>query len=163
VSDEHTFVSSTNGELRCCGRCNEWKALDQFNWRRKHKGQRDNLCRVCRSIYHHEHYAANKQRYIDQARERKQRLNRERTQFLLAYFAAHPCADCGESDPIVLEFDHLGDKAFDIGSGFTYRNWEAVLAEIAKCEVVCRNCHKRRTARRIGAMRVLLSESAREN
>src|SRR4051794_36986150 len=67
--------------------------------------------------------------------------------------------DCGETDPVVLEFDHLRDKEFDIASGIHYHAWSKVLAEIAKCEVVCANCHRRRTARRRGALRLILSEA----
>lgn len=144
---------------RRCGRCGELKPLDAFNWRRKDCGQRDNLCRPCRSAYHREHYLKNKQRYIDQAQARKDALYLERTQFLLDFFVANPCADCGERDPVVLEFDHLADKAFDIGSALPYRNWESILEEIAKCEVVCRNCHRRRESRRMGALRVLLTNA----
>jgi hypothetical protein len=35
--------------------------------------------------------------------------------FLLNLFAANPCVDCGEDDPLVLEFDHLGDNASTSG------------------------------------------------
>ena len=128
--------------MRRCGRCGELKPLEDFAWRRKAKGQRHNYCRPCHSAYHHEHYLANKQRYIDQARERKDALRIERTRFLIEYFSTHPCTDCGEADPVVLEFDHLGDKLFNIGEALTYRNWESILAEIEKCEVVCANCHR---------------------
>jgi hypothetical protein len=69
----------------------------------------------------------------------------------------HPCADCGETDPVVLEFDHLGDKRFTIGVAIRDRNWQSVLEEMAKCEVVCANCHRRRTATRRGSLRVLLT------
>ncbi len=136
---------------------------DAFNWRRQALGQRDNLCRPCRAAYKREHYLANKQRYVDQARRRKQVLARDRTDFLLGFFAEHPCVDCGEDDPVVLEFDHLvdGQKAFDIGQSLPYRAWEAILDEIAKCDVVCAYCHRRRTARRAGHLRFRLSESGR--
>lgn len=73
--------------------------------------------------------------------------------FLQDYLRMHPCVDCGEEDPIVLEFDHLGDKSFDISKGLRYRNWTSVLAEIKKCQVVCANCHRRRTTRRGGYRR----------
>src|SRR3984893_16841806 len=82
---------------------------------------------------------------------------------LFRYFAAHPCVDCGENDPIVLEFDHLdgATKSFDIGAGLTYRAWDSILAEIDKCEDVCANCHRRRTAQRRGSFRAQLAEQAR--
>jgi hypothetical protein len=119
---------------RRCGRCGEVQPLEAFAWRRKAKGQRHNMCRPCHSQYHHEHYSANKARYIQQARERKQTLARDRTAWLLTYFESHPCADCGETDPIVLEFDHSRDKQFNIGSALAYRRWETILTEIAKCD-----------------------------
>lgn len=150
------FVS----EERKCYRCGERKPVDAFAWRRREKGQRDSFCRPCRKAYGREHYLANRQRYVDQARANKQRLARERMAYLLDYFVAHPCADCGENDPVVLEFDHLRDKRFDIGSALSYRNWESILAEIDKCEVVCANCHRRRTGRRRGSMRTLLTKRA---
>ena len=147
-------------ELRRCSGCEQAKPLELFNWRRKEHGQRDNLCRPCRAAYKHEHYSANRQRYIDQSRHRKQALARERTAFLIAYFEEHPCLDCGEGDPVVLEFDHLRDKAFDIGQALPYRSWASILAETDKCEVVCANCHRRRTAKRIGNLRLSLSRQS---
>ena len=153
---EHMFVSGGE-EPRRCYRCGEIKHADEFAWRRKARGQRDSFCRPCRSAYGKEHYLANRQRYIDQAAEAKRRLRLERTTFLLEYFATHPCIDCGEPDPVVLEFDHLRDKSFDIGQKLLHRNWRAILDEIAKCEVVCANCHRRRTARRRGTLRAVLT------
>jgi hypothetical protein len=116
------------------------------------------MCRPCRSAYHREHYLLNKQRYVDQARERKQMLARERTKYLLAYFESHPCLDCGESDPVVLEFDHVEEKSFDVCQALPYRSWRAILDEIKKCEVVCANCHRRRTGRRRGSLRSVLTQ-----
>lgn len=56
--------------------------------------------------------------------------------------------DCGETDIVVLDFDHQGDKVAEINvmidAGLA---WRTILAEIAKCEVVCSNDHRRRTAR----------------
>ena len=85
----------------------------------------------------------------------------ERTRYLIAYFLNHPCADCGEADPIVLEFDHLKDKAFNIGASLSGRSWASILDEIAKCDVVCANCHRRRTARRKGSLRALITQQPR--
>jgi hypothetical protein len=145
-----------NGVQKCY-RCGEIKPLDEFSWRRKADGQRDTFCRPCRSDYGKEHYQANRQRYIDQAAAVKRRLRLERTALLIEYFKTHPCVLCGEADPVVLEFDHLRDKQFDVGAGLLDHAWQTILDEIAKCEVVCANCHRRRTAERRGTQRVLLT------
>jgi hypothetical protein len=76
---------------------------------------------------------------------------------LIEYFASHPCVDCGLADPVVLEFDHVGEKHFDIGKGFEAYGWARVLDEIERCEVVCANCHRRRTYRRAGSWRAMLT------
>ena len=131
--------------------------MDEFAWRRRRRAQRDTFCRSCRSAYGKEHYAANKQRYIDQAQAIKRRLALERTQYLLDYFSLYPCVDCGERDPVVLEFDHLRDKRFTIGSALRSRSWQSILAEIQKCDVVCANCHRRRTFGRMGSVRAVLA------
>ena len=139
--------------MRRCGRCQQAKPLEEFAWRRKAKGQRDNYCRPCRADYKQEHYAANRAKYIENAARRKHLIAVERMNYLVEYFGTHPCADCGEADPLVLEFDHLGDKLFTIGGNLRDRNWQSLLDEIAKCEVVCANCHRRRTAVRRRSVR----------
>ena len=57
------------------------------------------------------------------------------------------CVDCGYNTyPEALDFDHIGDdKLCDVSK---CHNETQLLAEIAKCEVVCANCHRRRTALR---------------
>ena len=68
------------------------------------------------------------------------------------WLSSHPCIDCGESDPIVLEFDHILPKSH--GVRIVVQGWgsmKRLLDEIAKCEIRCANCHRRRHAReRIG-------------
>ena len=61
----------------------------------------------------------------------------------------------------MLEFDHVAEKRLDVGQSLPYRAWDSVLAEIAKCEVVCANCHRRRTASRAGHLRMRLAQSGR--
>lgn len=60
------------------------------------------------------------------------------------------CVDCGVNNHIVLDFDHLSDKKYNVSrmihDGFS---WAAIKKEIAKCEVVCANCHRIRTHDRL--------------
>ena len=59
------------------------------------------------------------------------------------------CIDCGEKDILVLEFDHVvGNKSMNISemrSGLY--SLKKIAEEIAKCEVRCANCHRRKTAK----------------
>jgi hypothetical protein len=144
--------------MRRCGRCAREKPYDEFAWRRRARGQRDNYCRPCRAAYKRQHYLANRSRYIEQAQRRKRALAAERIEYLVGFLREHPCVDCGESDPVVLEFDHLRDKKFGIAQGLRDRDWQSVLDEIAKCDVVCANCHRRRTARRGGFARAVVAQ-----
>jgi hypothetical protein len=60
------------------------------------------------------------------------------------------CVDCPEKDPVVLDFDHrdrskkIGDVGQMVAKGIGISR---IRAEIAKCEIRCANCHRRRTAR----------------
>ena len=72
--------------------------------------------------------------------------------FVNDYLSTHPCIDCGESDIVVLEFDHIGiGKDLNI-SAAVFKCWsiDRIKAEIAKCEVRCCNCHRKITAERRG-------------
>lgn len=62
------------------------------------------------------------------------------------------CVDCGIDDIRVLEFDHVrGAKVNGIGTMIREgRGESAVLAEMQKCEVRCRNCHALATLARLG-------------
>jgi hypothetical protein len=63
-----------------------------------------------------------------------------------------PCADCGIQYPhYVMDFDHRPEeeKLFNIGMMVSYRPaMQVFLDEIAKCDVVCANCHRERTFQR---------------
>jgi hypothetical protein len=74
---------------------------------------------------------------------------------LREHLRAHPCADCGEDEFLVLEFDHhAGGKLAEVaGLLSTCARLERVRDEVARCEVVCANCHRRRTARRACSFR----------
>lgn len=62
---------------------------------------------------------------------------------------SEPCTDCGVSYPYyVMQFDHIrGDKAFGLASGVKV-SMRKLQSELAKCELVCANCHAERTHQR---------------
>jgi 5-methylcytosine-specific restriction endonuclease McrA len=65
---------------------------------------------------------------------------------LRVYLLAHRCVVCGERDPDTLDFHHLKKKRYEV-SRMKGHAWKTVLKEIAKCEILCSNCHRRRTRR----------------
>ena len=92
--------------------------------------------------------------YSDKQRmyEKQEGYRQRNFDAVMQYLRSHPCVDCTEGDIVVLEFDHLPGlvKKFEIGRALTSttRSLKSILDEIKKCEVVCANCHKRRTSKR---------------
>jgi len=85
--------------------------------------------------------------HADWHRDKNGRLRKRNRSYIYQYLFKHPCIDCGESDPITLEFDHVrGDKVASVKDMMKKSVSIATLqAEIDKCEVRCANCHKRKT------------------
>jgi hypothetical protein len=151
---EQGSLFGPNGPMKRCVGCREFKPLDEFHRHGNKKDGRQPRCKPC-------NIAINKQWYRDhpEARERMDpyaKIRRTESQRrLFEYLLEHPCVDCGELDPVVLEFDHLRDKVANVSYLVaSSRPWHLILDEIAKCEVVCANCHRRRTLERCGAFRI---------
>jgi hypothetical protein len=132
--------------LRWCGRCQTYKAHDEFDFRTS--GGRQGYCRPCHKAYKQENYRKNRDKFIARAL-----ANKARRQEVLLAAKAKPCADCGmRYPPYVMDFDHReGEvKLFNV-SAWNVHRWVSVsmlLAEIAKCDLVCANCHRERTHQR---------------
>lgn len=101
--------------------------------------------------YKQKHYAANKEKYVQQALARKKQLRDE----VWAIKGSTPCMDCGvQYDPWVMHFDHRDDDRngeYPISRLVNRNNRTKVFEEIEKCDIVCANCHASRTHRRRAA------------
>lgn len=64
--------------------------------------------------------------------------------FVRDYLEKHPCIDCGNTNIVVLDFDHVtGEKKNNISKMVSNGNsLVTLLREIEKCEVRCSNCHR---------------------
>ena len=128
--------------MKICAKCKLEKSLDDFHWRNKSKGKKSPYCKKCKQTIESEHYHTNPNR---KNQIRNQKLKKQKVNYAIINEAKKGgCPDCGEKNPIVLEFDHLRDKDSDI-SRLTDANTDRLVKEIAKCEVVCANCHRIRT------------------
>lgn len=151
MSDGHHTISG----VKVCSGCNLSKPVSEFAWRNKAAGRRHARCRSCFSTTSRSHYQAKRQQYINRSKAWRQACREENQRRILAYLREHPCIDCGEADPVVLDFDHRGDKSFGIANMLQFVLWRRIEAEIAKCDVRCANCHRRKTARELGHWRSL--------
>jgi len=139
------------GDTKICTGCAASKPIEEFRMKNKAKGTRGTRCRECRSAYGKRHYAQNRDQYLRRAKRRRTSGRRiAYWSWLMTYLESHPCVDCGETDPLVLQFDHREGavKVDTIGTMVNRANWNTLLAEIAKCDVRCANCHRLRTAER---------------
>jgi hypothetical protein len=144
---ERQLVLGTAGTKRCCT-CGEEKPLDQFAMKDKGRGLRATKCRACQRAYSREHYKRNRAAYLQRA-ARRRKLDRESCrQNIYEYLATHTCVDCGETDPVVLDFDHRDPttKRGTVSRLAKQLCWAQLKLEIARCDVRCANCHRRRTA-----------------
>jgi hypothetical protein len=132
-----------SGEYKRCGRCSRDLPIERFN-RHPERG-RQHWCRDCFMEY----FRVRGDLHRAQSAAAKHRRRTRARQFIGDYLAAHPCVDCEVSDPLVLEFDHLEGKRANL-SALVAQGWslERLKQEMALCDVVCVNCHRRRTAHR---------------
>jgi hypothetical protein len=126
--------------MKVCSKCKLPKK-EFVSWR-------ENYCVDCRREYDRQRYLKNPKYYKKKAANSLKRGKDEKQEKVVQYLLSHPCVDCGESDPIVLQFDHQRDKIEGI-CRMVYRNfsWKRIEEVIAKCEVRCANCHLKRTTR----------------
>jgi hypothetical protein len=133
---------------RMCPRCGLCKPLAEFGIRCRETGERQVWCRACMAEYKQGWYLRNREQHLARVRMNHDRITRENQDRAWEYLGQHPCVDCAEPDPVVLQFDHLRDKKWNVSymlrGGF---RWATIQAEIEKCEVRCANCHRRKTAR----------------
>ena len=141
--DERLFP--VDAVKRCCT-CKQVKPLEDFNRMKRSRDGRQGSCRECNKAYHHAHW----ERHMAQIKARRKRQREVARAFIVSYLRLHPCVDCGESDIVVLEFDHLRDKTSNVSYLISTGEIPRIKEEIAKCDVVCANCHRRRTSERGG-------------
>lgn len=87
-------------------------------------------------------YLENKQSLID-----KQRIKRNeiRSWFRAEILSKAKCLKCGENHPAAMDFHHRvpSEKEAPLGEMIAKKySREKILAEIAKCDVLCANCHR---------------------
>lgn len=135
---------------RRCGRCEH--NLPETDFNRLGAG-RQYWCRACFKDYQRSRGAKNRVQVaaaIVRRRARAQAL-------VAARLSDRGCVDCGETDPVVMEFDHVVPGKRGGVADMTYRGAPVgdLQDELDRCDLVCVSCHRLRTAERAGSFRVL--------
>lgn len=144
VLRDHVTVRSM--DTKVCTTCKTEKPiLGNFT---KNVARKDGLhhsCRDCQSNYTKQHYKNNKKYYKDK------KLNYGKTiQEAITKAKSKPCMDCKIIyPPYVMDFDHRDGtkKEFNLSFG-RFTGLRRVTKEMAKCDIVCANCHRIRTHNR---------------
>lgn len=135
--------------MKVCSKCRLDKSLDEFGNNKTKVDGKQTCCKACVKTINAVYYKATPEK--NEARRAFSVKTRAASQqFVWDYLKAHPCVDCFEDDPIVLEFDHVsGEKCFNISDAIrSAYSVDKIETELAKCEVRCANCHRRITASR---------------
>lgn len=88
-------------------------------------------------------------RYTEEGQWRDEGLKSKALKAWMIELKSKPCTDCGNVFPVCcMDFDHREGtkKAYNVGCMFAHHySKELIEIEIAKCDLVCSNCHRVRT------------------
>jgi hypothetical protein len=119
--------------IKECKKCDNLKELREFRIA-KNKSGVTSYCIPCETQYKAEWHL-------------KRRV--EIKNWIYNHLKSNPCVDCGESDVLALDFDHVrgSQKRYNIAHAFmlTGMTIKKLETEIAKCDVRCGKCHRIRT------------------
>lgn len=124
-----------------CNHCNRDLLIEDFPWKNKAKGKRGSRCIECQREYSREHYRKNRTQY----KEWRKVYRAETKALVQEYKKSRGCSVCGETHIACLDFHHKDgeEKEFAISQMLSSQGRERVFQEIAKCVVLCANCHRK--------------------
>lgn len=137
--------------MKACSRCGKISSVESFAFKNKLTGSRQAWCKKCFKEYDRLRYHAG-----DKERKSKNRIALiQKAHEIVMERLVDGCVDCGEKDVVVLEFDHRDPDSKTMGISYLIKagSRTRLEEELEKCDVVCANCHRRRTAKTFGSWR----------
>ena len=131
-----------------CNLCKLEKPISDYNKNRSRKDGYQTRCKICDRKRAITYFNSSEEQQKKALLRKKERLQKSQNA-ICKYLSNHPCVDCGETDILLLEFDHIDpDQKFDsvtvmVADGF---RWSKIEEEINKCVIRCLICHRKRTA-----------------
>ena len=116
----------------------------------KAKSRKDGLqgvCKDCGKIKSKDYYRRNTERHKKKCAKINQRARARNREFTYKFLLEHPCVDCGQTNPLVLQFDHVRGIKTRAVANLVGRacSINRITEEIEKCDVRCANCHSTKT------------------
>lgn len=122
-----------------CTKCQCQKSLDSFPAKKKSKDGHAPWCRECFKANWKKRYYENHQHYRNSHNQSRNKIREQNARKVFDYLSQNNCVSCGESDPVVLEFDHRNkdEKIESISNLVLNSSWKRIESEIKKCDVLC--------------------------
>lgn len=149
--------------MKLCNRCSKLQPLENYNHKGKDKYQ--SYCKPCSREYGRENYHKNREVNAEKQRvSKKNRMDAIKAD-IRKLKEDTPCMDCGTQYPFYcMDFDHVNGKKTTHISEMVQQGaarWK-IFSEVTKCEVVCANCHRKRTFLRAGMSKELEQNEQQE-
>jgi hypothetical protein len=168
VDQPEEIVRLLRSELphRVCTKCGLEKPQEEFPFKNTLRNIRHAVCKDCTAQRSSQRYYSDPQLHIQKVNQSRGNYLDNNAQYVLDYLNQHPCVDCGESNPVLLEFDHrpgvhkVERVSQMVAGGYSL---ERIISEIEKCDVRCANCHRRKTAEERGWFRYFLPTRQAKN
>lgn len=138
---------------KICSSCKQEQPVESFALRNSKR--RHNRCKTCQAEYCKKHYQDNKSRYIARSKLSNKDLAQRNRDFVNSIKESFACFDCGSKYPAcAMDFDHREGhtKEYNVSKMVAHSlGLDRIKSEIAKCDLVCANCHRIRTYKRLHA------------
>ena len=139
-------------KMKVCRTCGEDKPYSEYHKDLQNKVGYKYQCKLCTSAYKKDYMGRPGKR--EQHRQNSADARQRNKEFLIDVLnASEGCMDCGNTDVRVLEWDHrdpaqkVHNVSYLVSKGHPIVQ---VQAEMDKCDLVCANCHRIRTAEQFG-------------
>ena len=150
--------------MKTCCRCKRKKKEEEFGRNQTNPDGLQKYCKECkRGIARTWYNSSCKTSHVLNVRKNNAKYRKIMQDYVWEYLEQHPCK-CGQSDPILLEFDHVGGvkKEAEISKIMcSTTNLDVLVREVKKCQVLCSYCHKRKTAEKFRHWKYLRSIAER--
>jgi hypothetical protein len=133
--------------MKTCAKCKLDKPLSEYN--KNGKRGLGIWCKTCFSEYHRERYKDSGDGLKKRLKSQQKSRRAVQEQKIVNYLKDNPCVKCGEANILKLDFDHIkqSEKEFEIMWAIMNTwGWDRIESEIKKCQILCANCHRVKTA-----------------